>query len=102
MPASAERSRASGIQKLARQVGLRRSLGKNNATRPTLEDELFAMVSVPRDDADERHRGPASGTNGRRGLPLGWRALVADHDYVDCIRRTARAPVTFVTGEIIA
>src|ERR1700688_3955070 len=53
------------------------SLGNGNAARATLEDELLAMVSAPRNHADELHRGAASGTQRRNTPAPGWRALVA-------------------------
>ncbi len=57
------------------------SLGNGNAAVPALEDELFAMISAPRDHADELHCGAAGGTQRRNGPgpALGWCALVANH-----------------------
>src|ERR1700674_473253 len=72
--------RAACEETVARQLGASLGrLGNGNAARAALEDELFAMVSVPRDHADELHRDCASGTQRRNGPAPGWRALVANH-----------------------
>src|ERR1700693_367363 len=60
--------RAAWAPTVARQLGASLgSLGNGNAARAALEDELFAMISAPRDHADELHRGAASGPQRRTG-----------------------------------